>query len=96
MNKNFLNDNQMENASGGRAFNYIVGGGKIALGATLAAFSVCMGKDLVKDKKSLKEKIISPYGAITGASGLGALTFIGAGIKDIMDEHRHSKEMKGK
>ena len=46
MNKNFLNDNQMENASGGRAFNYIVGGGKIALGATLAAFSVYFGKDL--------------------------------------------------
>ena len=96
MNKNFLNDNQMENASGGRAFNYIVGGGKIALGATLAAFSVCFGKDLVKSKETLKDDIISPDGALTGAAGLGALTFIGDGIKDIMDEHRHSKEMKGK
>jgi hypothetical protein len=86
----------MENASGGRAFNYIVGGGKIALGATLAAFSVYFGKELVKDKKNLKENIISLPGALTGAAGLGALTFIGAGIKDIMDEHRHSKEMKEK
>jgi hypothetical protein len=39
---------------------------------------------------------MSVGGAATGAAGLGALTFIGDGIKDIMDEHRHSKEMKGK